>query len=41
MILRSPSGPEVAGLEVEIDEIAHRLYGLTAAEIRLVESGGG
>ena len=40
-ILRSPSGPDVAGLESEIDEIVHRLYGLTAAEIRLVESGGG
>ena len=40
-ILRSPSGPDVAGLESEIDEIVHRLYGLTAAEIRLVESSGG
>ena len=24
-ILRSPSGPDVAGLETEIDEIVHRL----------------
>ena len=39
-ILRSPSDPDVAGLESEIDEIVYRLYGLTAAEIRLVESGG-
>ena len=40
-ILRDPSGAKVPRLEAEVDAIVNRLYGLTAAEVRLVESGGG
>ena len=40
-ILRDPFDAEVPRLEAEVDAIVNRLYGLTAAEVRLVESGGG
>ena len=39
-IMRDPLGAKVPRLEAEVDAIVNRLYGLTAAEVRLVESGG-
>ena len=38
---RADSQADTSEWESEIDEIVYRLYGLTTAEIRLVESGGG
>ena len=39
-IMRDPLGAKVPRLEAEVDERVCALYGLTAAEVRLVESGG-
>lgn len=36
-ILADPTGPEVPRLEAEIDCLVYALYGLTDAEIALVE----
>jgi adenine-specific DNA-methyltransferase len=37
-ILAEPAGPDVPRLEAEIDRLVYALYGLTEAEIALVEA---